>query len=321
MIPILQANSVSKSNEEQRSLLSSISFEVQERERLAIVGETGSGKSTLLKSIGGLAEIDQGEVMFRGSKVEGPEEKLVAGHAQISYLSQHFELPKFITVEDFLTRKETVRVEDPAQIYGACRVQHLLDRDTRALSGGEKQRVALTKELLKAPEVLLLDEPFSNLDFSHKRIIREVLEEIEHDLEITVILVAHDPKDVLSWADRVMVLRKGKIVQFDRPESVFDRPVDEYVASLFGAYSLLASEVENGKVSGRFHSIAGRIFLRPRDVTLGDTKKGLQGHVKKVRYYGAYDELLIQSAFGDLIVNSTVGLYQEGQELTFSFNK
>ena len=321
MIPILQAKSVTKSSDEQRTLLSSISLEVRDNERLAIVGETGSGKSTLLKSLGGLAEIDRGEVLFRGEKVEGPEEKLVAGHAQISYLSQHFELPKFITVRDFLSRKEIIRVEDPEQIYRACSVQHLLDRETRALSGGEKQRVALTKELLKAPEVLLLDEPFSNLDFNHKRIIRDVLEEIENDLHVTVILVAHDPKDVLSWADRVMVLRKGEVVQLDRPDSIFERPVDEYVASLFGPYSILSAGPKIKGMLADHHTIDKQVFLRPHDIAIGANSKGMQGKVLKVRYYGGYDQLLIQSEFGTLLANAIVGQYAEGQEITFSLNK
>lgn len=315
MPTILQVQSITKTNQESRHLLSSISFTVVEGERLAIVGETGSGKSTLLKSIGGLTEISSGEVLFRGTNVEGPEEKLVAGHEQISYLSQHFELPKFITVRDFLSRNEIIKVEDPRQIFKACRIKHLLDRDTRALSGGEKQRVALTKELLKSPEILLLDEPFSNLDFNHKRIIREVLDEIERDLSVTIILVAHDPKDVLSWADRVMVLRQGKVVQYEKPKYLYEKPADEYVASLFGAYSLISADVLESELVEKSHSINNKIFLRPHNVHIEQEKPAFTGSVEKVRYYGEFDELTIKADIGWLITNSKVESYQEGQEI------
>ena len=322
MSPILQVNEVSKLTDEDRHLLSSISFEVYEGDRLAIVGETGSGKSTLLKSIGGLSAISSGEVRFRDSEVEGPEEKLIAGHEDISYLSQHFELPKFITVQDFLSRKEHVQVEDPEQIYTACRINKLLIRDTRALSGGEKQRVALTKELLKAPELLLLDEPFSNLDFNHKRIIREVLEEIEKDLSVTIILVAHDPKDVLSWADRVMVLQRGKVIQCEAPDALFSRPKNEYVAGLFGAYSLINSSMLSAGGSNDLHQIEDQTFLRPSQVVLGDRASSeYAGKVEQVRFYGTYDELTIRSKVGRVITNARVGLFNNQQEVYFSIEE
>ena len=318
MSTILQIQSVDKINEENRPLLTSISFEVGEGERLAIVGETGSGKSTLLKSIGGLTMINAGKILFMGSKVEGPEERLVAGHDQISYLSQHFELPKFITVRDFLNRKEVIKVENPEHIYKACRIQNLLDRDTRALSGGEKQRVALTKELLRAPEILLLDEPFSNLDFNHKRIIREVLDEIKRDLSITILMVAHDPKDVLSWADKVMVLHKGKMIQYERPSLLFERPVNEYVASLFGAYSLVSVDGLEEDIVPDWHLLNDQVFLRPHNIQLQKDSSGYAGKVAKVRYYGAYDELTITSRIGNVITNAAVGSFNVEQEVFFS---
>ena len=112
MVSLLEAKSVSKLSDESRTLLSSISFQVNVGERLAIVGETGSGKSTLLKSLAGLTLINSGEVLFEGDTIDGPDKKLVPGHEEISYLSQHFELPKFVTVRDFLSRQEQVRVDD-----------------------------------------------------------------------------------------------------------------------------------------------------------------------------------------------------------------
>lgn len=318
MNQFLKVKSISKNTSGSRRLLSSITFDFQKNERLAIVGETGSGKSTLLKSIGGLLSIDSGEIIFHEEIVEDPTEKLIAGHAGICYLSQHFELPKFVTVFNFLNRPEQIKVEDPELIYEACKVKHLLERDTRALSGGEKQRVALSKELLKAPDLLLLDEPFSNLDFNHKRIIREVLEEVEKDLNVTIIMVAHDPKDVLSWADQVMVMKKGEVVQFDTPELLYNRPIGIYVASLFGAYSLIPKYLDI-PLANSFHTVDDQIFLRPHQVLI-DSKGEHKGTVKKVRYFGSYDEVSIESILGMVITNTFVGRYQEGESVYFELN-
>lgn len=306
MTQILDVKSISKAGDEDRKIINSISFQLLAGNRLAIVGETGSGKSTLLKMIGGILEVDSGEVLFKDEKVDGPSKKLVPGHTEIKYLSQHFELPKFISVREFLDREGEVAVEDPDQIYKACRIENLLERDTRALSGGEKQRVALTKELLKAPEILLLDEPFSNLDFNHKRTIREVLDEIENDLAVTIILVAHDPKDVLSWADKVMVLRSGEVAQFDTPEVLYEEPSNEYVAGLFGSYSFLEKE---------------NTFLRPHHIQISTEKKSHQGQITNVRYFGSYDELFIDSEIGQIITNVEVGTYEKGQTIKFVIKK
>jgi ABC-type sugar transport system ATPase subunit len=207
-------------------------------QRLAIAGETGSGKSTLLKTIGGLVAPKKGSVYFEGARVAGPLERLIPGEPGIAYLSQHFELWHNYRVEEVLDYNNDLDPADAADLYRLCHIDHLLHRRTDQLSGGERQRIALARLLVHPPRLLLLDEPFSNLDMIHKRTLKKVIRDIGRRFGITTILVSHDPYDILSWAERIVVLRDGSIVQQGTPREVYERPHDEYVAGLLGEYTL-----------------------------------------------------------------------------------
>ncbi len=312
---MLSIRRVSKLYENDKSGLLPLSLEIHRKDRIGIVGETGSGKSTLLKIIGGLLQPDAGEVMFEGERVKGPAETLIAGHQKIAYLSQHFELPKFITVHEHLHDSYLIAANEARRIYKACRINHLLTKKTSSLSGGEKQRVALAKLLLKKPQVLLLDEPFSNLDFHHKRIIKDVMQKVEDALETTIVLVAHDPLDVLSWAKRVLVLSKGRMAQRDSPEVVYNQPKNEYVAGLFGAYNLVSQDEFGEAGMGAFTLVRGKAIVRPEKFRLSDLAKGVRGQVVEVHYFGAYDELAVRTSASELLVRTEVNRAKEGDEV------
>ena len=187
-----------------------ISFTQQRLQKIAIAGETGSGKTTLLKLIAGLIQPTSGEIKFEGKRVEGPLEKLLPGHPQIAYLSQHFELRNNYRVEEELEAKNLLTEIEADTIYKVCRIQHLLKRKTDQLSGGERQRIVLARLLTTSPELLLLDEPFSNLDAVHKNIIKDVINDISVQMNITCIMVSHDAPDILSWAERILVMKDGR---------------------------------------------------------------------------------------------------------------
>jgi ABC-type sulfate/molybdate transport systems ATPase subunit len=118
--------------------------------------------------------------------------------------------------------------EEAAVISEVCRINHLLQRWTHQFRAGEKQRIALARLLVSAPRLLLLDEPFSNLDAIHKNILKSVIHAIADDLKLTCLLVSHDPADVLSWADEILVLQDGALIQQGTPEDVYKQPVSEY---------------------------------------------------------------------------------------------
>lgn len=218
--------------------LHNISFAQAVGQKLVLAGETGSGKSTLLKIIAGLVQPDSGQVAWQGDIVKGPKEQLVPGHPRIAYLPQYFELPKFLRVEQVLEYANKLSSTEAQRLFRICRIKHLLKRKTDELSGGERQRIALCRLLIGRPTLLLLDEPYSNLDMIVKGVLSQVIDDVSAKLTITCILVSHHPEDTLSWADHVMVLYKGRVVQQGKPQEIYRKPKNEYVAGLFRDYLL-----------------------------------------------------------------------------------
>ncbi|HVU98352.1 MAG TPA: ATP-binding cassette domain-containing protein [Puia sp.] len=218
--------------------LENIEFTLQKNQRLAIAGETGSGKSTLLKIIAGLAAPKKGHIHFENVKVLLPQERLIPGQPGIAYLSQHFELWHNYRVAEILDYTNDLEPADAQNLYHLCHIDHLLGRRTDQLSGGERQRIALARLLVRPPRLLLLDEPFSNLDMIHKRTLKAVLRNVTAKFDITTILVSHDPYDTLTWAEKLIVLKDSRIVQQGPPREVYEMPTNEYVAGLLGDYAL-----------------------------------------------------------------------------------
>ncbi|MFK7954339.1 MAG: ABC transporter ATP-binding protein [Ekhidna sp.] len=318
---LIEVKEVSNSLNEQL-VLNKLSLAVEERDNLAIVGETGSGKSTLLKTIGGLLDVDQGAVLFNEKRILGPKDTLIAGHDEIIYLSQHFELPKFITVLEHLDYEYKMGEEEAYQIFKACQIEHLLDKNTRQLSGGEKQRVALVKELLKSPKVLLIDEPFSNLDFIHKQTIKETLEELKKMDDLTVIMVSHEPRDVLPWADKVVVMKDGGIIQSDTPQNVYGQPKNEYVAGLFGKYNLI--EIENwptDQIAG-CAKIDGKMLVRPEQIVIeANDTSSISAAVEKVNYYGSNYEVIASFSSQKLVIEVPSADFKVGDKVSLRIKK
>ncbi|HEV8514028.1 MAG TPA: ABC transporter ATP-binding protein [Cyclobacteriaceae bacterium] len=270
--------------EEKNYVLRDIRFSQNQFQKIVIAGETGSGKSTLLKIIAGLEQPYSGEVIFENEKVKGPADQLVPGHPQIVYLSQQFELPKFLRVEQVLEYANQLKSTPEEKIFSVCRINHLLTRKTNELSGGEKQRIAIARLLIQRPKLLLLDEPFSNLDQIMKGILKEVIDDIGKKLKITCILVSHDPEDTLPWADEILVLKSGKIIQRGSPQEIYHHPISPYVAGLFGTFTML--NIDLIKKFG-IKTSAKKIIVRPENFQL--TAKGtktVSGHVDKINFYG-----------------------------------
>jgi iron(III) transport system ATP-binding protein len=249
-----------------------------------------------MKAIAGLAQPDSGEIVFQNTKVIGPADKLVPGHDKIIYLSQHFELPKFLRVEQVLSYANTLTLERAKTLYDVCRISHLLERKTDQLSGGERQRIAIARLLSTNPDLLLLDEPFAHLDMENKNTMKSILWDISRKLKITCILVSHDPLDTLSWADKIIVMRDGAIVQIGTPESIYAQPANEYVAGLFGKYNLI-NQRHTRAISKQLgiNSRDQSLFFRPENVKVGNAKRNnsIKGVVESTNFFGSYMELEI----------------------------
>ncbi|WP_424960945.1 ABC transporter ATP-binding protein [Ekhidna sp.] len=300
----LKLQNIRKSYSEERKAFSCSSLEIEKGKRIGIAGETGSGKSTLLKVIAGLEKPEEGSVYLEGEPVYPKLDRLIPGHPKMAYLSQSFELPKFIKVSEFLDSAE-VDQEQIDKMAAICRIETLLEKNTRELSGGERQRVALSKTILKEPEVLLLDEPFSNLDPHHERIIKEVINDISSETGATILMVSHDPTDLLPWADEILVLKDGIIMQKDLPRLIYHDPANDYVAGLFGSYQV---------IDGTKWSLSSKhVIVRPEQFTLNN--HGVAGEVKNVHFHGNYELIEIRADGQTIQALSFPGEYQKGDKV------
>lgn len=309
----LRINNVSK-DIPGSAVLQEVSFTQNQFEKLAIAGETGSGKSTLLKIIAGLVQADDGEVYLDEVRVPGPEEKLLPGHPAIAYLSQHFELRNNYYVHEVLEMANKLDEQQAASIYTICEINHLLKRRTDELSGGEKQRIAIARLLTTSPKLLLLDEPFTNLDMLHKVLLKAVVKNIGEQLKITCLLISHDPVDILTWADRIIVLQQGKIVQNATPKTVYYNPINAYVAGLFGHFYQPKKYVATQL--GIASNLQDSLFIRPSQWQITDEQlESIQGQIIELSFGGTFNEVVVKTEDSMLLVHTMNNNLRTGQTI------
>jgi len=235
---MLQVNSISFSYLRERTI-SNLSLSLQKGKNLAIIGESGCGKSTLLKLIYGLYDLDEGQIYWNENEIFGPKYNLVPGMDFMKYLAQDFDLMPFITVAENVGKylsnlfpdKKRERV---LELLDIVEMNEFANIKAKNLSGGQMQRVAIAKVLALEPEVLLLDEPFSHIDNFRKNNLRRRLFSYLKVKGITCIVATHDSTDILSFADELVVMQKGEIIEKGIPKLIYENPNNGYVASLFG---------------------------------------------------------------------------------------
>lgn len=305
-------------------VLQDISFSQKKFQKLAIVGESGSGKSTLLKIIGGLVQPDSGEVLFENKHVEGPNERLIPGHPKMAYLSQHFELRNNYRVEEILEYANTLPEQEAQSLFGICHISHLLKRKTDQVSGGEKQRIAMARLLIGAPKLFLLDEPFSNLDNLHRNTLRAVIKAMGEKLGITCLMVSHDPVDALSWADEILVMKSGQLIQQNTPEKIYRQPVNEYTAGLFGKFNTLTkTEAAAFGELPKAYGNGKKLFIRPEAFTLAakKSKTAVPGKVTEIAFLGSGYEIEVALPDSMITIRSEENSINKGDTVYVTFKK
>ncbi|MCG7855441.1 ABC transporter ATP-binding protein [Flavihumibacter sediminis] len=318
---MLQVSGISKKDQD-IFILKDIEFSVPGNRKLALAGETGSGKSTLMKIIAGLLQPDEGSVFFHDKRVEGPLERLIPGHPQIAYLSQHFELRNNYRVEEILEIASKLDPPHARKIFEICQIEHLLKRKTDRVSGGERQRIAMARALVTSPGLLLLDEPYSNLDTIHKQIMKSVVEDIGEHLGVTCLLVSHDAADTLSWADEIMVMHAGNVVQWGVPDTIYHHPANAYVAGLFGKFNMLNAETAKAFAYNKISTPEDFTMLRPGQFSVNqDSTNSVKGKIKKVSFLGDTYELDIQLEFQSIVVKTALKGFTKGDTITVSINQ
>ncbi|MCD0488380.1 ATP-binding cassette domain-containing protein [Pedobacter sp. MC2016-14] len=281
---------------EQASGVKDITFNVKKGEVIAIIGESGSGKSTLLKCIYGLIKPDAGEVLFKGSRILGPDEQLIPGHREMKMVTQDFSLNIYAKVYDNIASMLSntdlkAKQEKTINIMEHLRIRHLSDKKIIALSGGEQQRVAIAKAMVTDTAVLLLDEPFSQVDALLKNQLRADIKRIATETGVTVLMVSHDPADGLFLADNLLLIKEGKLIQQGKPAHVYNHPEHIYTAQLLGNAVVL--NAEEARKLGLEISASQAVFY-PEWVELSSSWNSRRFEVKEVYYKGFYEELVLE---------------------------
>ena len=235
---MLKVENISFSYQE-KPTIDTISFKLEKGRNMVVIGESGCGKSTLLKLVYGLYDLGNGQLFWNDIEVLGPKYNLIPGMDFMKYLAQDFDLMPFITVAEnvgkylsnFYPEQKGERI---AELLEIVEMTDYANEKAKNLSGGQMQRVALARVLALEPEVLLLDEPFSHIDNFRKSSLRRKLFGYLKEKKITTIFATHDCSDVLSFADDVLVLKDGKIMEKGNPKDIYDNPKNKYIASLFG---------------------------------------------------------------------------------------
>lgn len=268
--------------------ISCLSFTLNRGEILALLGPSGCGKTTTLRVIAGFEEPDSGVVTLGGEPIAGdgfwipPEERKIGMVFQDYALFPHLTLFENVTfgIRSWPRRERATKA---LQILAMVGMRGLAGRYPHELSGGQQQRIALARALAPGPLVILLDEPFSNLDSDMRAGMRREVEKILRGSGMSAILVTHDQEEAFSMADRVGVLNEGMLEQLDAPETLYHTPATRFVADFVGEADFLPGEVEDKIVTevGLFHNGSGlpkgtrvELMIRPDDVDFEASNNG-----------------------------------------------
>ncbi|MCB0163069.1 MAG: ABC transporter ATP-binding protein [Anaerolineae bacterium] len=235
--------------------LKDVSFEIADGEFFVLLGQTGAGKTTTLRIIAGLEQHDEGQLMFDGESVDN----LTPADRDVAFVFQQYSLYPTMSVYDNLAfplrspLRKTPEAEIRQRVQSAAeklRINHLLDRKTAHLSGGEMQRVSIGRAIVREPRIYLMDEPLSNLDAKLREALRVELQHLQKTQGSTTLFVTHDQVEALTMADRIGVLDQGRLVQVGSPDDIYDRPATTFVAQLVGTpgINLLPANRQNGSL-------------------------------------------------------------------------
>lgn len=296
-------------------VLQGIDMEIEPGEFFAFLGPSGSGKSTLLRAIAGFGPRPEGRILIGGRDVASlPPWKRNVGMVFQSYaLWPHLSVRRNVAfgLEErrMPARDIAPKVEAALDLVG---LGHLADRMPAQLSGGQQQRVALARTIAIEPQVLLLDEPLSNLDAALRVQMRRELLALQRKLGLTTIFVTHDQEEANTTSDRMAVLDKGVIQQIGTPQTLYDHPENAFVAGFLGTANMLEGVMQGDRFvtrSGRSLPVAvprdgvRRIVLRPQNIRLV-AEGGMAGRVRHREFLGSQIRYLVETADGQIIVDT-----------------
>ncbi|QQK79048.1 ABC transporter ATP-binding protein [Salicibibacter cibi] len=335
---IISLSQVNKAFDDVRAV-QDISIDVNKGELVTFIGPSGCGKTTLLRTIAGFYRPTSGDIYLNGTRINNlPPEKRETG-----MVFQNYALFPHMTIFENVAygldvRKETKETKKNKVQDALVQVQleGYEERKPSELSGGQQQRVAIARCLVLKPKVLLLDEPLSNLDANLRMIMRDEIRRLKEELDLTIIFVTHDQEEALSISDRVMVLNEGNLQQLDKPEVIYQRPANEFVANFVGHANLLSGQVKQENSDSYFvakdlqfavenmDAKNGLVLIRPEMIDI-HLNGSIQGVVLNRVYHG--NSIRYEVKVGDTVLLADdynvfgKDLYTKGQTIRLDIPK
>jgi len=326
-------------------VIKGVDIQIEEGEFCVFVGPSGCGKSTLLRMIAGLEDISGGDLTIGGTRVNDlpPSERGVAMVFQSYAIFPHMTVRENVAFG--LTIAGASKEEKGAKVAEAARIlqmEHLLDRRPSQLSGGQRQRVAIGRAIVRKPKVFLFDEPLSNLDAALRMDMRMEIGKLHHQLGATMIYVTHDQVEAMTLADKIVVLKEGRVMQIGAPMELYHNPANLFVAGFLGAPSMNFLEVTVQSVQGDKALVASPTLapvevsakrgpfapgakavlgLRPQYLTIAEDGP-LQGKVALTERLGSETVLEIATADGKKLVAAVAQdvVFPIGQSIGLRFD-
>jgi iron(III) transport system ATP-binding protein len=306
-----------------------VSFTIETGTLVTLLGPSGCGKTTTLRLIAGLEMPSEGKILIGGSDVT----RSPASERDVSMVFQSYALFPHMTVMDNVAYGPSVSGKSKAEAQQMATeklklvgLEGLEKRMPSELSGGQQQRVAVARALVLEPQVLLFDEPLSNLDAKLRRRVREDIRELQQRLNLTVAYVTHDQQEALAVSDRIVVMSNARIAQIGRPRELYEAPADQFVSDFIGDSNLVIGELVsthgdmaqirlgNLEATVRHRGAkagALKVAIRPEALMLSEAPtRGatLKGRIVKAAYLGTHMEYTVETALGGLfVVDHNVG--------------
>ncbi|MEG2255163.1 MAG: ABC transporter ATP-binding protein, partial [Vagococcus sp.] len=265
-------------------VLKGISFSIEKGEFLTLLGPSGCGKSTLLRTIAGLNEFDSGSIVVDNKNISNEKPK----DRQVGMVFQSYALfPNMTVFENIafgLKMKKLSKEEINEKVRNIIKIVDLGGKENNyptELSGGQQQRVALARSIVTEPKILLLDEPLSALDAKIRKNLQREIRNIQQRLNITTIFVTHDQEEAMTMSDKIIVMDKGTIAQQGRPDEIYKKPANEFVARFIGNYNVLECQ-DASNILGE--SINNNIAVRPEVINIAKSENvdKIKNHYIKV---------------------------------------
>jgi iron(III) transport system ATP-binding protein len=294
-----------------------ISFSIARGELVTFLGPSGCGKTTSLRLIAGLELPTAGSILIGGRDVSRDP----ASERNVGMVFQSYALFPHMTVLENVAYGPVIRGGDKRaarakahEILELIGLGGLEARLPSELSGGQQQRVAVARAIVQQPDVLLFDEPLSNVDAKLRRRVRAEIRDLQRRFGLTAVYVTHDQEEALAVSDRIVVMSQGRIAQIGTPADLYERPNSRFVADFIGDANLIEGRIERGT----FHAPGldlplegpegpALVSIRPERVALGDPGMGPAGRVASATYLGGRMEYVVETDFGELLVSAAIG--------------